>query len=152
MRLRERFARFMAGRNGNDNLNSFILAVTFILIIVNLFVRKYTFVLSLVIWGLIILAYLRMFSRNTQKRYRENTRYLLLKQKVLDFFAGRTKGVRDAYRQQEPRSERASRPRSDAEHRIFRCPKCSQRVRVPRGRGKIEITCPRCGEIFVKRS
>ena len=150
MRLRERFARFMAGRYGNDNLNNFILAVTFILIIVNLFVRKYTFVLSVVIWGLIILTYLRTFSRNIEKRYRENTRYLQLKQKVLDFFAGRRRG--DAPRQQETRAERASRPRSDAEHRIFRCPKCDQRVRVPRGRGKIEITCPRCGETFIRRS
>lgn len=40
----------------------------------------------------------------------------------------------------------------DREHRYFSCPRCRQTVRVPRGKGKISITCPKCKEKFTKRS
>ncbi len=40
----------------------------------------------------------------------------------------------------------------DKTHRIFQCPQCGQKVRVPKGKGKIEITCPNCRNHFIKRS
>ena len=148
-RIREGFQRFMIGRYGADQLSRFMIGLALVLVVINLFVRKYTPVLSILVWVIILLSYLRMFSRNIQKRYDENTRYLMLKEKVVNFFKSR----RDAAaagtgRRTAPGNQNM---RSDAEHRIFRCPKCSQRVRVPRGKGRIEITCPRCGEKFVKR-
>ena len=149
-RIREGFQRFMVGRYGADHLSRFMIGLALVLVVINLFVRKYTPVLSILVWVIILLSYLRMFSRNIQKRYDENTRYLMLKEKVVNFFKSR----RDAAAAGTGRRTAPGNPnmRSDAEHRIFRCPKCSQRVRVPRGKGRIEITCPRCGEKFVKRS
>ena len=40
----------------------------------------------------------------------------------------------------------------DREHRYFDCPKCRQPVRVPRGKGKIMITCPKCKERFQRKT
>ena len=91
-----------------------------------------------------------MFSRHIQARYNENTRYLMAKEKVLNFFRGRKKSSDSGYAGGSQTSHGTYR--SDAEHRIFRCPNCDQRVRVPRGKGKIEITCPKCGHHFTKRS
>ena len=34
----------------------------------------------------------------------------------------------------------------------YRCPQCRQKLRVPRGRGRIQISCPRCGTQFIKKS
>ncbi len=161
-RLGQRFRQFMIGRYGSDNLSRFMIGLAFFFMLINLFLRNRTWVLSVLVWALLILVYLRMFSRNIQARYNENTRYLMLKEKVMNFFRGRRNsgssqknygGFGNPYRDY---AEAAQKPRnymrSDKEHRIFRCPKCNQRVRVPRGRGMIEITCPRCGNTFRKRS
>ena len=169
-RLGQRFRQFMVGRYGTDNLSRFMLVLAFICMIVNLFLRSKTWILSAAVWVLLILVYLRMFSRNIQARYNENTRYLMLKEKIVGPFrrnggqsgssynssyGGYGSGSYGAYQNGSGSSsgtKSGGRYRSDAEHRIFRCPKCSQRVRVPRGRGMIEITCPRCSNTFRKRS
>ena len=80
-------------------------------------------ILSLLSYILLIVAIWRMFSRKTDKRQAEN-------QKLLSFW----KRIRDR------------------QHRYFSCPKCKQTVRVPRGKGKVNIRCPRCGEQFVKKT
>lgn len=88
----------------------------------NLFGRNY--ILYLISLALITLALLRMFSRNIAARRRENA-----------WLTGLFK------------------PRADAKtHRHFACPKCRQKVRVPKGKGKIMITCPKCGEKFAKKT
>ncbi len=81
---------------------------------------------------LLILNICRIFSRNIQARYAENNKYLALRQKFMAYVRGSSRG--------------------DAAHRIYRCPKCSQKVRVPRGRGRIAITCPKCGHEFIKKT
>ena len=84
---------------------------------------------------LLVWAYLRMLSRNTGRRYAEN-------QKFLQFWrpwGGRLRGV-------------IQRLQSGKDYCYFKCPHCGQKVRVPRGRGKIEITCPSCRQTFVKRT
>lgn len=80
-------------------------------------------VLTLLAWIPLILATCRMMSRNINKRYQENRR-----------FCGFWERLRDR------------------NHRYFACPRCRQMVRVPRGKGKISIKCPRCGESFVKKT
>ncbi len=40
----------------------------------------------------------------------------------------------------------------DRKNRYFSCPKCRQVVRVPKGKGKISIRCPKCGERFIKKT
>ena len=81
------------------------------------------FVLTIVSEALLILSLLRCFSRNTYKRYNENRKFLLMVDRI-----------------------------KDRAHRYYSCPKCRQTVRVPRGKGKIAIICPKCREKFVKKT
>jgi len=116
---------FMTGRYGTDRLNMVILCAGLAASILSSLVRVTP--LNLIFWllsyVLMIWAIWRSLSRNTYKRYQEN-------RKFLQFF-DRLK---------------------DRQHRYFDCPKCRQMVRVPRGKGKISITCPRCREKFVKKT
>ena len=102
-----------------------ILGVGLVLCLVSIFVPLVPVRLILV-WGSYLfmgIAIFRCLSRNTYKRYQENRRYLALR--------SRTK---------------------DKNHRYFRCPKCRQQIRVPKGKGKIAITCPKCKEKFIKKT
>ena len=116
---------FMVGRYGTDKLNTVILCAGLAACLISAFVDsvKVNLLLTAVSYGLMIWALYRSFSRNTYKRYQEN-------RKFLQFF-DRLK---------------------DREHRYYDCPKCRQVVRVPRGKGKIAITCPKCKERFVKKT
>lgn len=60
--------------------------------------------------------------------------------------------VPDSEQVKRLREEFFDKLNKDREHRYFRCPKCGQTVRVPRGRGKINIRCPRCNERFIKNT
>ena len=117
--------RFMAGRYGPDKLNSFLLWTAVILMVISLFIpsAKVKLILMAVYYTLWGWSIFRMLSRNTYRRYRENRRFLLL----IDRFR-------------------------DRQHRYFDCPSCRQSVRVPRGKGKIAITCPKCREKFVRKT
>ncbi|MDD5955141.1 MAG: hypothetical protein PUD38_08120 [Firmicutes bacterium] len=124
-RLGYGFRNFMAGRYGTDKLNMVILSAGLVICLISPFVNsaKVQLLLTAVSYGLMIWALFRGFSRNTYKRYQEN-------RKFLQFF------------------ERLK----DREHRYYDCPKCRQVVRVPRGKGRIAITCPRCRERFVRKT
>ena len=125
-KIRDWFGRFMEGRYGTDKLNMTILGVGVALCIISLFLGNVP-VASLILttgsYALMIWAIFRSFSRNTYKRYEENRRFLT--------FIDRIK---------------------DKEHRYFDCPKCRQPVRVPKGKGKISITCPKCREKFIRKT
>lgn len=162
-RMSDAYRRFMTGRSGSDQLSRFTLLLALVMLILNMIFRSRTSLFYWLVWVFLIITYFRMFSRNIQKRYDENTRFLQLKEKVLGKLRGGRGGnaggsVKDSYRYYQNAYDNAragsgnQTMRSDKEHRIFRCPNCDQRVRVPRGRGKIEITCPRCGHKFIKRS
>lgn len=117
--------RFMMGRYGTDKLNILLLSVGLAVTAINLFINQavVNLVLMLLGWLLMGLVIFRTLSRNTYKRYRENRKYLMLLQRI-----------------------------RDREHRYYDCPKCRQQVRVPRGKGKIAITCPKCREKFIKKT
>lgn len=116
--------RFMIGRYGTDKLNTIILMAGLILCLIGMFMPPpVNLIFALLSYGLMIWSLVRSFSRNTYKRYRENQKFLA--------FLDRLK---------------------DRQHRYFSCPKCRQSVRVPRGKGKIAITCPRCKEKFIKKT
>ena len=116
---------FMAGRYGSDKLNMAILGAGLVASLLSVWIRAVP--VNLIFWalsyGLMIWAIFRCLSRNTYKRYRENRWFLQLKDRL-----------------------------RDRQNRYFSCPKCRQTVRVPRGKGKIAITCPRCREKFVKKT
>ena len=123
--LQYRTAQFMQGRYGMDKLNIAILLLSLLVSILSSLMRGALscLILAALSYALMILAIFRCLSRNTYRRYNENSRYLL--------FVNCLK---------------------DRQHRYFRCPKCRQMARVPRGKGKISISCPRCGEKFVRKS
>lgn len=131
-KLRDKFIHFMQGRYGMDDLGRFMSYVLLALIVISFFWR--TSMINLVILVLFVYAYYRMFSRNIAARYSENQKFLELKRKIL---SGK-KGF-------------SSRPK-DPTVRIFSCPTCGQKVRVPKGKGKISIHCPKCNTDFIKRS
>lgn len=116
---------FMAGRYGTDRLNMAILGAGLVASLLSVWSRsaKLNLIFFVLSYGLMIWAIFRSLSRNTYKRYQENRRFL-------QFFV-RLK---------------------DRQNRYFNCPKCRQVVRVPRGKGKIAITCPRCKEKFVRKT
>ena len=133
MRLRERFQRFMYGRYGMDGLGQFLLWAAIACMLLSWFVKGPIFHTLATV--LLILAYFRMFSRNVQKRYQENCTYYRYTNKIRDFFK-----KQKSYMQQSKT------------HHIYKCPKCKQKIRIPRGKGKVAITCRRCGTEFIKNS
>lgn len=121
-KMRYNLIRFMSGRYGVDVLNLVFIAIAFVINIVYLFVpRWYLYLVSL---AFIVLAILRTLSRNVQRRYNENQRFL-------NFFRS---------------------IRMHAKFHIYKCPTCKQKIRIPRKRfKKVEIRCPKCSTRFIKR-
>ncbi len=131
--MREKFYRFMIGRNGADQLSRFLTYVALALIVLNLFVGStvlWMFGLAALVW-----AYFRMFSKNVARRREENGKYLQLQYKL-------TQRFRDWRDRQKQRCD----------YVFFRCPSCKAMLRVPRGKGRIRVTCRKCGNTFEKRS
>ena len=123
-KIRQWFMKFMMGRYGSDKLNMVILGVAVAMALISLFLpAPVNVVLTALYYGLTIWALFRCFSRETYKRFEENRKFLLLIDRI-----------------------------KDRQHKHFNCPKCHQPVRVPRGKGKIAITCPRCKERFIRKS
>ena len=133
MDWRDRLNRFMYGRYGQDQFSKFLLAVCFVLLILSFFIR----IPGLGILVLLLLGYVyfRMLSKNVTARAAENRKFLELKERFLGLFKGT-----------------ASRAHRQGENMIFRCPKCSQKIRIPCGKGLVEITCPKCRTKFRKRT
>lgn len=131
--MKERMQRFMAGRYGNDQLNQFIFIVAIISMVLEIITRQSLFyTLTLV---LLILAYVRVFSRNINKRYEENMKFLQKKDAILNKFR----------KQKYYAAQRRN-------FHIYTCPQCKQKIRIPQGKGKISITCPKCRTSFIKKS
>lgn len=131
--MREKLERFMAGHYGIDPFGQFTLITTIILMLIASFTRSG--ILSSLSWVLFFYTYFRMFSRNVYKRAAENQAYLNKTYKLRNWFT----------RQKSILAQRKT-------HHIYRCPSCRQKIRIPRGKGKIEVRCPKCGTTFIKRS
>lgn len=126
-------ARMMYGRYGTDQLGFFTLLLMLVLNMVFAFTGWD--VLYILSFALAILSIFRIFSKNVSKRYEENQKFLQMTAPVRSFFSAKTAGLLDL-----------------RTHRHFRCPQCKQKIRVPRGKGNIQITCPKCRHEFVKKS
>ena len=133
MNWRDRLNRFMYGRYGQDELSRFLLIVGFILLILDLLFRIPG--VGMIVLLILGYNYFRMLSRNVPARYAENQKFLQLKDRVLGFFRGGRGRAEDL-----------------KTNHIYRCPKCGQKIRVPKGKGMIVITCPKCSHEFRKRS
>ena len=130
--MKEKFYRFMQGRYGGDQLSRFLMILTVACMVLSLFGADFFYIIG---FALLIYSYFRIFSRNRYKRQAENAVYLKYEYKGRQFFA-------TWKRDMAPRKA----------HHIYRCPSCRQKIRVPRGKGKIEIRCPKCSNTFIKRS
>ena len=129
-RFSESLRRFMYGRYGLDQMNIFLLVVSVILSVVGMILSRIGAVgaiigavVNLVSYGLLFWYIFRAFSRNLEARAIENRRFLSIKSRI-----------------------------TDRQNRYYRCPNCKQLVRVPRGRGKICIKCPKCDEKFIRKT
>lgn len=130
--MREKFARFMVGRYGNDKLNQTLIITSLVLLVLSWFTTNIFYMVAVV---LMIYAYYRMFSRNIYKRTAENQKYMQWEYKM----KGKLSKKKKEFAQLKT-------------HHIYKCPNCKQKIRVPRGRGKIAITCRKCGNEFIKKS
>ena len=131
--LRERFARFMYGRYGIDTLGKWTIGAALLaMLLTNLTDSRTLFLLS---WACIIYAYFRMFSKNIYKRSAENQVFLNKTARLRGWFS----------RQRSMAAQRKT-------HHIYKCPGCRQKIRSPKGKGRIEVRCPKCGTAFIKNS
>ena len=131
--LKQKFRKFMTGRYGVDELSKFFMVILLILIVLSIFIRNPG--LDSLILGLLIISYFRMFSKNVSKRYQENQRYLNIKNK----FLGKIRKEKYIMNQRK-------------EYHIYTCPNCKQKIRIPKGKGKLNITCPKCHTEFIKNT
>ena len=134
--MREKLMRFLMGRNGMDHFSRFLSIASLVVLILSMFIRGYV---GSALWGialaLLIYSYFRIFSKNIPKRYAENTKYLQIKYKVTGWFNRQKELIRQS-----------------KTHRFYRCPQCHITTRIPKGKGKIRITCPKCGHVFIRKS
>lgn len=128
----------MMGRYGNDQLNLAVLTLSLVFSLVSFFTGG---IVSLVFWffQVLFIAYwaMRAFSRNIYKRQKENYVFMTFLNKIKKRFSGVTAFFKRL---------------ADRKHKYFKCPRCASRLRVPRGRGNITVTCPRCRHQFDKKS
>ncbi len=142
--MRDRIQRFMAGRYGNDQFNQFLYVVTIILLVLALiFSRPIFYVIGVVC---LVYSYIRAFSKDINKRYAQNTRFLEIWDSVVDRFRGRkSSSSRD-------KSRSSSGSGGSTAYHIYTCPQCRQKIRIPKGKGRVNITCPKCRHQFIKRT
>ena len=130
--MKEKFYRFMQGRYGIDQLNSFLMIVCVICFIVNMFIGS--IILTFIAYGTWLFVIFRMFSKNIYARNRENDKYL-------NFFSPLSRWLKLKLMSKQ-----------DPSNKYFSCPKCKQMVRVPKGHGTVVVTCPNCQNKFEKRT
>ena len=131
--MRDKIYRFMEGRYGTDDFYKFLFWVALIGIVINWFFKSQ--LLSFAVTLILVYAMYRVLSKNHSARYAENQRYLQATAKIRYWFD----------QQKKLMEERKY-------HHIYTCPKCRQKIRIPKGKGKIMIRCPKCHHEFQKRS
>ena len=130
--MKERFQQFMIGRYGLDELGRYLNIVACIVFLLGMIITPQASSLGIV---LIIYNYFRIFSRNIRARSNENAAFLRVRSQFGRWLS--SKKLRFSQRNT---------------HCFYKCPSCKKTIRVPKGKGKIEITCPVCRNRFVKRS
>ncbi len=128
----EKMNRFMSRRYGNDELNIFLSRFALVLLIINCFVRMQ--ILSSIAMASMIIMIFRFMSKNYSARAKERDVYFILKNKITSKFNLR----KEIWQNRKT-------------HRYYKCKNCKATLRVPKGKGKIEITCRKCGHKMRKK-
>ena len=131
--MREKLQRFMMGRYGVDQLNRVYIGLVFVLLVLSMITRWN--ILYLAALALLVYSYYRMFSKNVSKMYAQNQKFLNIRYKAV----AKWNKTKNHMKQRKV-------------YRFYKCPSCKQKVRVPKGKGRICITCPKCRTEFVKKS
>ena len=131
MNFRYRLAQFMSGRYGADALFYVLFTISAVLAFVNIFVRSA--ILQIIVYLIMAVAVLRVFSRNYSARARENRAVISVINKI--------QSVNSLRRQRK----------ADYMHIYKKCPHCRATLRLPRKKGKHTTVCPRCGKSFTVR-
>ena len=141
-KFQEKATTFMAGRNGIDHLAKFMFYFSFTLLIVSTILisasNKSTTAAAILQYSalaVLILSYARTFSRNLAKRQNENLRYLKITYPIRNWFISRK-----------------NRLKMRKDYKLFTCPTCKTTLRVPKGKGRINLTCPKCQTKFAGKS
>lgn len=129
--LQNKFQVWMQGRYGIDNLSKSLFLASLICMLLSFQVRVFYFI-SLI---LLIFVMIRTYSKDIAKRQGELRTYFEFTKKIKQFWNLIQNKVRDR-----------------KTHSYFKCPNCKADFRVPRGKGKIKITCPKCGHQIIKRT
>ena len=135
--MRNLFSRLFQGRYGSygmDKFTRFLLTFAVILLIVSLLFTPLSF-LYYIAFAIIFYGYFRLFSKNIANRYQENSSYVKMEQRFLGFF----KDLKSSALQSK-------------DYHIYKCPSCKQKIRIPRGKGQIIVTCPKCKYEFRKNA
>lgn len=160
-----KFQAFMVGRNGSDKLAFACITAALIVVIINMFVPN--MFLTLIVWALLIYYIFRCFSTNVAARQAENEKFESLISRVKAGGAGKGAGAggkgagsggragkcsagRTSYSRRSARhsqarhtgASRAKKPEDDT--LMFQCEQCGQKLSVPKGKGTLKITCPKC--------
>ncbi len=130
MKIVGKIRTFFYGRNGFDDLAKLSMISAIVLLLVCGFmpygiVKTVLYVLT---WVLLVYGYFRVLSKNVYKRVQENKKYLAA-----------VNMIKTRWQQRKT-------------HKFYRCPKCKTWLRVPKGRGKITITCVKCSTKFDKKT
>ena len=135
--FRERIRRFMMGRYGFDSYSKFLIIAAIVCLMLSSFNQRHFIgvVFYFAGWIMTIYSFYRTLSRDTYKRAAENQQYL-----------AKSAGIRSKFKNLPNDMEQRKM------YHIYKCPKCKQKIRIPRGKGRIEISCPKCGEKFIKNS
>lgn len=129
--LKNNFASWMYGRYGSDELSHFLSMVALVLLVMSLFVP----VLSILVWAILIWSTIRCFSKKIGKRQKERAVYLRITGGIKTWFKRRKNIWRDR-----------------KTHKYYKCPNCKAYLRVPKGKGEITITCPKCKNKMDKKT
>ena len=134
--MRNWLRKVMTGRYGVDEFSRFLNTTAMLSLVLSvLFDNGISVFFLLVAFGSLFWNYTRMFSRNTYKRRAENNAYLTIRYNL----TRKITGLKQRMQQKKY-------------YRFYKCPKCGITTRVPKGKGTIRITCPKCGEIFQRKS
>ncbi len=131
--MKQKIQHFMMGRYGADQLGQLFLGCSMVFLLISLFTRLDIFYIMAL--GLMGYEYYRMMSKQIERRFAENQKYLTWRYQL----------VVKWNRKKEHFKQRKV-------YHFYKCPSCKQKVRVPKGKGKICITCPKCKNEFIKKS
>ena len=136
MNFKQKLAQWMYGRRGMDDFARFLLIASLVLIVLSWIVGG---ALQSFVWALglacLVYCYIRVLSRNIYKREQENAWYLQKQTAVLRWFVS----LKERWQQRK-------------DYRFFRCPSCHTLLRVPKNKGKLLLTCRKCGNRFEKKT